>query len=113
MTTTGLNFVGGVVKLAEIVDESHIIDGMVATGVTFVGPAIVTFIGSNRMDGCRFGFDDGLEELLWEVLPGRQSITGSIGLTNVTLVGCDFRGIGVAGDSAAINTFVQMMTVQG
>jgi hypothetical protein len=112
MRTKRLNLTGGIVKIAEIVDDSHIIDGMVATGVTFVGPAIVSFIGANSMDSCRFGHNGGLETLLWEVQPGRHSVTGTIGLTNVTLVGCDFRGIGVAGDSAAINTFVQMMTVE-
>lgn len=112
MATTGLTLNGGTVKLAEIVDDSHMIDGMVATNVTFVGPAIVAFIGANSMDACKFGHDEGgLESLLWEVLPGRTSVTGVIGLTNATLVGCKFRGVGVAGDAAALNTFVQMLTV--
>jgi len=109
MTKSGLTIAGGVVKITDLVDDTYILDGLVATGVTFEGPAIITFApGDHVIDGCKWlsGLG-GFDSLLWEVEAGRTHITGVVGLTNATLIDCTFSGIGVAGTASALHTFAQ------
>jgi hypothetical protein len=112
MTISGMVLNGGTVKLAELADDSHSFEGLVATDVAFEGPAVITFLGTLDMQDSGFAHGPGgLESILWEVNPKYREVLGAIALENSTFVRCTFKGIGVAGTPSGINKFVQMMTV--
>lgn len=104
---------GGEVTLTDLVGDSNIIDGLEATGVTFNGPGIITFLpGDHVIDECEWTFGEaGFESLLVEVPSDRRRVSGVIGLRNANLRGCRFVGVQVAGTAAALHAFSETVTV--
>lgn len=94
---------GGTYRLVDIVDSSNVIRNLVATDVTFYGPAVL-IVSSATLDSDNVYEDvvwthgeGGIEALIWEVDPIRERVVGAIGMANCEFIRCTFIDVGVAG----------------
>ena len=111
MTKT-LRLTGGTYRLADLVDDSYVIDGMEAEDVTFIGPAVVAFVRNVTMAELSWDFGPGgPESLLWEVEDNRSAVAGAIGLRNSSLLRCSFKGVGIAAKAPEMAAIVSHLRI--
>jgi hypothetical protein len=110
MTIPQLTLNGGTYKIADLVGSEFILDGLNATDVVFIGPAVLALLPGN-LELTDTRTSNNIEALLWEIEKGRTTVTGAIGIRNCTFTRCVFDGIGFAGPSDTLAQFTQMMRV--
>lgn len=100
------------IRLVDLALTSNPIRGLVATNVTFVGPAIMAFTsGSVQFDNTTF--DGSVESLLWDLEPGRKAITGAVAVEDATFRNCRFTAIGLTAAPEDLKRLVNMITLKG
>ena len=98
------------VRIVDLAYGVTSIDGLVATNVTFVGPAVVAILAGNmRWTGCTIM--EPIDSVLWDVDDQRTSVTGAIGLSNFELTNCVFTQVGFALQRVDMSNFINMMKV--
>lgn len=113
--TSKRTITGGTYRLVDIVDSSNVVRDLVATDVTFYGPAVL-LIGGSVIDGDNLYEDvvwthgeGGTEALIWEVDPIREKVIGAIGVANCEFIRCSFIDVGVAGKPDDIAAMVSTL----
>jgi hypothetical protein len=108
----GLQIANATVRIADLAIAGPVLDGLEATNVNFLGPAIVALLpGSLSISGVTVA-EASIGSIIWEIEDDRTTITGAIGLRNVTLQNCSFASVGFAVTSANMHTFLQMINIQ-
>ncbi|UIN30926.1 hypothetical protein [Microbacterium binotii] len=99
------------VRITELLEpDGFSLAGMVATNVTFVGPAVlalvgdISFLGATRLNG-------SVEELLWDIPDHRISAIGSIDISGAVFTDCTFSMIGFAGRHYMLQQFIRSATI--
>lgn len=99
------------IRIAELAHfSSGVVDGLVATNVTFVGPAVVAIL-AGTMTWNNVTFAEPLDSILWDLDEQRISLTGAIGMRNFKLTECRFSQIGLAmkeSDTQQLLPFMQI-----
>lgn len=96
-------FANQLIRISELAVTSSIIRDTEFRNCVIYGPAILT-----PMDGTSLVesyFTSALDEMLWEILPGRETVVGVIALERCTMSGCRFVEIGFAGPQAFLEKF--------
>ncbi|MEV7768319.1 hypothetical protein [Microbacterium sp. NPDC086615] len=109
----GLEISNTTVRITDLVTYSDpaVIDGIRATNVVFMGPAILAILnGTFETQGdCRIL--GGFEGAFWPLEPGRTQLSGVIGISNSYFENCVFSNIGFAVQDAHAHQFASRFTV--
>lgn len=106
----GLEISNTVIRIADLIafTDPPILDGIEATNVVFVGPAVLAVMeGTLEFKGDTT--TDAFEGMFWPLEEGRQRVSGAIGLRNSKFTNCTFQKIGFAVDSKHAHQFVSML----
>ena len=100
------------IRLSDLALRSTVIDDLHATDVTFIGPSIIAFVDSYRIEDCSVSSRD-FDALIWEIDTHRAAVTGAVGLRRAQLVRCRFVEIGFAMRGPDLARFTEMFRVKG
>lgn len=97
-----------VLRLVDLAAAAPVLDGLIATDVHFLGPAVLAILpGTSSFTNVTF--DDPLDAVLWDVDDHRTSVVGAVGVQNFTLTRCRFSSIGVALQRSQMQSFIEMI----
>jgi hypothetical protein len=82
-----------VIKITDLVGDDGLLDGFTFIGCHIKGPAVIWLAGSTLSNNV---LSDTADAVLWDILPGRQRITGAVIAKGCTFERCTFVNIGLS-----------------
>jgi hypothetical protein len=89
-------FRNDVIRLADLIVNTSLLDGYEFSNCRIIGPAILGILDNVSMLHCTW-IAPGLDAVLWVVPPERGPVIGIVGVQNCTFSRCTFENIGIAG----------------
>ncbi|WP_345067742.1 hypothetical protein [Leifsonia kafniensis] len=106
----GMKLSNATVRLVDLALDTTVLDGLEATDVNFIGPAVMALLpGTGQWNDVTFA--EPIDSLLWDIDDQRLSITGAVGVSNFVFTRCTFSSIGIAAQRSQMPELVKLISV--